>query len=470
MIISFIDRSGAPHVYNHRCCEVLANLLNLILKTAIYQKPCRNAALWMKSTEFVSLRVSFSDVWFYSAISLAGFSITMCLPTLFLILVTVLTLLYALCYYNRKELKPLLYFKKSRISMVIKKGCKRLHQEYKPTFWAQNQHLQTILPWIWWQDEMEFNREYLQMADKGVIALDWVALDGNKVITKVSPVMLLIPDLTGAATDLVAACSEALTRKFRPVVFNRRGHGGSSLTTYRLQSFGDASDLDEAVEFISHMYPYSEIFAVGFSTGSGLLMSYLGETGVSSKLNAAVCISPCYDAEALFKCNKIPEPYNWFWTLKLKSILRQHPCLEAVINYNIALQSSSLKELDERVYAKLNQFNSLEEYWKYNDPMRNITNISIPVLCISALDDPICPRDTIPFSLFKTSNNLFLVTTDIGGHCGFVEDLLPSSWANKLAIDYLETVFNQGVPKQTDDNHLHFLPGFNGTRNRSYTT
>lgn len=424
----------------------------------------------MKSIEFVSLRYSFTDVWFYSAVSLASFSITMCLPASVLVLVVVSAFLYALYHNNRQESKPCLYFKKSRISTVIKKGCKRLNQEYKPTFWARNRHLQTILPWIWWQDEMEFKREYLQMVDKGVVALDWVVVEEEKSISKVSPVMLLIPDLTGSATDLVAACAEAMARKFRPVVFNRRGHSGTSLSTYRLQSFGDAADLDEAIEFITHMYPYSEIFAIGFSTGSGLLMSYLGETGASTKLKAAVCISPCYDAEALFKANSIPEPYNWFWTLKLKSVLRQHPCLGNVINYNLALQSSSIKELDERVYVKLNQYNSLEEYWKYNDPMRNITNISVPVLCVSALDDPICPKDTIPFSLFKTSNNLFLVTTDEGGHCGFLEDSFPSSWAHKLAGEYLETVFKQGVSKQPEDNHVLFFPEFNGTRNRSYTT
>lgn len=286
----------------------------------------------MKPRQFISLSFSFTDVWFYSAASLAGFSITMCLPASLLVFVLVISLLWALYFYSKQELKPCLYFKKSRISVVIKKGCKLLNQDYKPTFWARNRHLQTILPWIWWQEELEFKREYLQMADKGVIALDWVVVDDDKIITKVSPVMLLIPDLTGAAADLVSACTEVLARKFRPVVFNRRGHGGTSLSTYRLQSFGDASDLDEAIEYISHMYPYSEIFAIGFSTGSGLLMSYLGETGVATKLNAAVCISPCYDAEALFKSKSIPEPYNWLWTLKLKSILRQHPCLGNVID------------------------------------------------------------------------------------------------------------------------------------------
>lgn len=68
------------------------------------------------------------------------------------------------------------------------------------------------------------------------------------------------------------------------------------------------------------------------------------------------------------------------------------------------------------------------------------------------------------------SNNLFLVTTEKGGHRGFLEDCLPSSWAKKLACDYLETVFNQDVPKQHEENHVYFFPEFKGARNRSYTT
>ena len=395
----------------------------------------------------------------------------MCLSAVLLVFVVVITIICIRYYQNKHEFKPCLYYKKSRISVVIKKGCKRLNEDYKPTFWARNGHLQTLLPWVWpcWQEELEFRREYLQMADKGVIALDWMEVD-ETAMKKVSPVMLLIPDLTGAAANMAAVCTEVLARNFRPVVFNRRGHCSTVLSTYRLQSFGDARDLEEAIQFIHHMYPYSEIFAIGFSTGSGLLMSYLGEVGNASQLNAAVCISPCYDAEGLFKSNNVPEPYNWLWTFKLKCVLRQHPCLGNVINYNLALQSSSIKELDERVYVKLNQYNSLAEYWKYNDPMRSITNIHIPVLCISALDDPICTKDTIPFSLFKTSSNLFLVTTEKGGHCGFLENGLPTSWANKLACDYLETVYHQGIPKQPEENHIHFFPEFNGTRNRSYTT
>lgn len=361
-----------------------------------------------------------------------------------------------------------LYYKKSRWSVVITKRCQRLAQTFTPTFWATNCHLQTLLPWIWPQQALEFKREYLQMADQGIVALDWLVMDDVHVLNKASPVMLLVPDLSNTSTEMSDMCAEAFARKFRPVVFNRRGHGGAPLSTHRFQSFGETGDIDEAIRFLHHTYPCAEIVAVGFSAGSGLLLSYLGEVGHASHLTSAVCVSPYYDAEELFRLDKFPQPYNWLLTQKLKALLARHPCLGNVIHYNFAMESSGVREFDERVYVKLNQFSSLEEYWKYNNPMRNVAGISIPVLCINALDDPICPKEKIPFSLFKNSSNLLLVATEKGGHCGFFENAFPTSWVNKVACDYLDTVLYQALPKAQEENRRKFTD--NGTRNRSYTT
>ncbi len=54
---------------------------------------------------------------------------------------------------------------------------------------------------------------------------------------------------------------------FRPVVFNKRGHGNSVLTIPKLQSFGDTSDIREAVVFINKQYPQAKMVAIGHSAG-----------------------------------------------------------------------------------------------------------------------------------------------------------------------------------------------------------
>ena len=375
-------------------------------------------------------------------------------------------------YQNNKKSKTQLYYRKTRLSTVILKRCQKLSEPFLPTFWASNCHVQTILSRLLPKEKLEFSREHLQMADKGVISLDWVVVD-ERVFTKACPVAIIIADSTTKANDLADICSMAIARKFRPVFFNRRGQGGTPLTTARLQSFSEPSDLEEAVTFVQSMYPCAEVTAIGCSMGSGLLVSYLGAVGPSTSLTAAVCISPIYDTEGLFK-KQLAQPYDFLLTWKLKNLFVQHPCLANVINFDSALRSKTVKEVDERVYVKLNKYGSLEEYWKYNNPMRNVASVSVPVLCINALDDPICPKEAIPFSLFKTSSNFVLVTTEKGGHCGFLEDTIPSSWAYRVTLEYLESVVHQGLRKTNnnycpEDNHVNLLDVY-GPRGRSYTT
>ena len=377
-------------------------------------------------------------------------------------------ILYLRLRHSQTSFETTLYYKKSRLNVVITKHCTGLAEKFSPTFWATNCHVQTLLHWLWPQKELDFKREYLQMADQGVIALDWAGGLEQASLCKTSPILLLVPDLSQSTPELSDICEEALARKFRPVVFARRGHSDTPLTTRRLQGFGETGDLEEAMRFLHHSYPHADIAAMGFSAGSGLLLSYLGEVGQASLVSSAVCVSPYYDAEELFRQDKFPQPYNWLLTQKLKTILARHPCLDHVIAFDAAMESESVRQIDERVYVQLNKFSSLEGYWKDNNPMRSVGGISIPVLCINALDDPICPKDKIPFSLFKNSSNLLLVATEKGGHCGFFESPFPESWANKLACDYLYSVLYHALPNAQEETRVKFIE--NGTRNRSYTT
>ena len=72
--------------------------------------------------------------------------------------------------------------------------------------------------------------------------------------------------------------------------------------------------------------------------------------------------------------------------------------------------------------------------------MRAIYNVSIPVLCINSMDDPVCVRQNVPFDFFKTHPKIMLATTEHGGHCGFLEYNSLENWAGKVSIDYLTAI------------------------------
>lgn len=115
-------------------------------------------------------------------------------------------------------------------------------------------------------------------------------------------------------------CETALSHGYLPAVFNRRNHNGTPLTTLKLQQFGDPADLREAVRYIRYRQPAGRLYAVSESTGSGLLLSYLGECGSSSYVTAAVCLSPVFRCQSWFE-------NGLFWPLQWALVLYQKICL-----------------------------------------------------------------------------------------------------------------------------------------------
>lgn len=119
-------------------------------------------------------------------------------------------------------------------------------------------------------------------------------------------------------------CAEALAHGYRPVVFNKRDHGGMTLATPKLQEFGCVDDLNQAIDRIQKLYPFSKLYGVGFSAGAGLLSSYLGKMGDTTRLDAVVFISPGFDTHDLFSQGGMHKLYDFFMTLALKNLLYRH--------------------------------------------------------------------------------------------------------------------------------------------------
>ncbi|KAL4224304.1 Alpha/beta hydrolase domain-containing protein 15 [Mactra antiquata] len=277
------------------------------------------------------------------------------------------------------------------------------------------------------------------MADKGVVAIDWYVSSAK--LKRNSPILLIFPRLTGDAISVGQICKLGSANGMRAVVVNRRGHGASFMTTAKMTSTGDTKDTRKVVEYIFNNYPYVHIVGIGVGAGCAALLSYLGEYGSSSHLKAAVNISPSYDnTEKL--CEQIPKFYELFLLFDLKILLlRYWKALYKVIDLKAAiLKSWTLKEFDYHVYCKLYGIETFDSFWCRNDPMRDVDDIAVPVLCINSLDDPVSVKEDIPLDLFEFYPNLLLVTVDKGGHCAFLENSKGESWAAHLAINFVDGV------------------------------
>ncbi|KAL4145519.1 hypothetical protein PRNP1_013187 [Phytophthora ramorum] len=348
----------------------------------------------------------------------------------------------------------------SELNAYMTQALQPLLDKYTPTWWT-NSHIQCFLTFLVPQSPVKYKRDVLTLQDGGRASLDWaLQADLKSPLTEDAPIAIIMHGLVGCSVNMRSLCAEALAHGFRPVVFNKRGHGGLKLATPKLQQFGCVQDLAEAIAHVEKSFPESELYGIGCSAGAGLLCSYLCELGDRSRLRAGVLISPGYNAFDLFCQGKINPVYDFLMTFTLKSFLLRHKKeLGGVVDLNAALRATSIREFDQHVYMKMHGYDDLESYWKVNNPMRDVDNLSMPLLCINALDDPVCTKETIPYHEFRRKPKAMLLATGEGSHCAFYEgNFQLKSWCNGAAMTYLDRLreFNassdaESIPEASGD-------------------
>lgn len=342
--------------------------------------------------------------------------------------------------------------KPSALANWLLRDLQRLSLLESTDWWMRKwPHIQTIIQNLLPADKvLEVARDHLQLADGGIVALDWVV--GPREISQPrtgsnsasSPQLLfIIPNLCGKLTrNTEQLCLLALEKGFYPVIFNRRGQNGCPLVTVKLQAFGEPADLKEAVSYVRFRHPSSLLFVVSEGLGSGLLLSYLGECGSSSYITAASCISPVFRCQEWFQTG-LPWLYEGLLLLYQKFHLsRYSTALRDVFSMEKVLSSNSLQELHQLLFCQCTGGNiSWDEYWEHNDPLRDVDEVAVPVMCICSTDDPIRgpAEKTLPIELFRTNPYFFLSLTHYGGHCGFLtRSNVP--WSHQVTIDYFRSV------------------------------
>ncbi|KAJ8342220.1 hypothetical protein SKAU_G00321480 [Synaphobranchus kaupii] len=345
--------------------------------------------------------------------------------------------------------------------------------------WRASPFLQTVAAACWPSEgAVHFVRDHLQMGDGGLVALDWAVAGApppprrrrTSSNNSANPVLLIIPSSFGKITwNVLKLCDLGLSHGYVPVVFNRRGHNGTPLTTPRLQQFGDPADLREAVRYVRYRRPAARLYAASESTGSGLLLSYLGECGSSSYLTAAACLSPVLRCQAWYDSTPL-WPYGWALLLYQKiclsraaSIDRYKTALGETIRTDAVFSCSSLRSLEEALFcqpelelkgASVREGGGAEggagweEYWESNEPLRDVDEVAVPVLCVCSRDDPVRgePGATLPFDLFRSNPHLFLLLTERGGHCGFSEPeggagvMGRAPWSHRALLEFFRGV------------------------------
>lgn len=369
--------------------------------------------------------------------------------------------LYIVFYLTFVVRKPKIIAKPgSFIYRLIKQRCPFATELYWPTIWCYGGRAQTVVGGVLKSHPLvTYEREILRTRDGGEIALDWC---NTKNPTNPLTVLIL-PGLTGTSQlGYVLHFVLHVTQKLNcaVVVLNNRGLGGLQLKTPRVCCAADTEDLEYVISHLKNKQPRRPVMVAGISLGGIILTNFLckmaeGKSDITDEILGAAIISTPWD---LFKTsNSLEQPlnrilFNRHLTKLLQNVLKEHlsstkfqeMTLKLNCDINSGLNSSTVREFDDKIIAPMSGFKDCNEYYSAATlHTKPLCKINIPLLCLNAADDPFAPEESIPFELLSRCPNIAMVLTKHGGHVGFTEGLFPrgAGLMEKVIVQYSQALF-----------------------------
>ncbi|KAL3814517.1 hypothetical protein ACJIZ3_015785 [Penstemon smallii] len=386
----------------------------------------------------------------------------------------------------------------SKLYHDVVSKCKILHGRYLSTPWLCSPHLQTLFIHRFGNAPLvNYRRQLLTTADGGTLALDWVIHDDDVKKPTVTvddalqhdgenPIIIIIP---GLSSDSDSAYVKHLAfkmakRSWNVVVSNHRGCGGVSLTSDWFYHGGWTGDIRTVVKHLHIQYPKAPLFIVGTSIGANMLVFYLGEDGVNVPITGAAAICSPWDpliCDRFLKRGFIQPFYSRALAFGLKRYAYLHKAVISRIgNWEGVEKSRYCRDFDDSAFRILADCKTVDTYYRCGCSSNVVGNVMVPLLCISALDDPICTNEAIPWDECRSNGNVVLATTQHGGHLPFFEGLTANSLWWVRAVDEYFTVLQSSLwsnPKKEvsygngkkDGNGIQHHEGTNGIQHHEGT-
>ncbi|ONK73605.1 uncharacterized protein A4U43_C04F33370 [Asparagus officinalis] len=162
-----------------------------------------------------------------------------------------------------------------------------------------------------------------------------------------------------------------------------------------------------------------------------LPVKYLGEDGENTPLAGAASICSPWD---LVVCDRfinrklVQRLYDRALALGLKGYAQLHQAvLTRLANWDGIRSSRTVRDFDNHATCIVGKFETVDTYYRHCSSVSFVKGVSVPLLCISALDDPVCTSEAIPWDECRANKNIVLATLPHGGHLAFFKGLTAHS-------------------------------------------
>ncbi|KAI5439896.1 hypothetical protein KIW84_025308 [Lathyrus oleraceus] len=293
--------------------------------------------------------------------------------------------------------------------------------------------------------------------------------DSSSVVNKdeSTPIVILIPGLTSdsSAPYLKHLAYHTAKRGWKVVVSNHRGLGGVPITSDIFYNSGWTEDTRTVVNYVHKENPKAPLFIVGNSVGANILVKYLGEEGENTPVAGVVAVCSPWDlliTDRFITRAPVQKFYDKALTGDLQDYAKLHqPLFSRLGNWEGIMKALSIRDFDDHATRLFAKYETVDTYYRRCSSTPYVKSVSIPLLCISALDDPVCTKEAIPWDECRLNKNIVLATVKHGGHLAFFEGITASSlWWVRAANEFLDVLHSSHyMHQQKKLYHLGALSG-----------
>jgi predicted alpha/beta-fold hydrolase len=260
-----------------------------------------------------------------------------------------------------------------------------------------------------------------------------------------APLMVLVHGLEGSSDSkyMLGIAEKAWQRGFHVLRMNQRNCGGTERLTPTLYNSGMSADYRTVFDELSSGDGFSYIFFAGYSMGGNLVTKMAGECGgaVPSALRGVAAVCPALDLSAC--ADALERRDNYFYQRRFVLGLNARYARKVELfperySRNGFGPIRTVREFDDAITAPQFGYRDAQEYYEAAGAKRCVDKIRVPLLLITAQDDPFVSFEAIRASGAEKNPAIEFVAPKHGGHCGFISNVSGRDrfWAEQRVVDF----------------------------------
>lgn len=329
------------------------------------------------------------------------------------------------------------------------------HRAFRPQWWLRSTHSQSILPSLpvrrllierrtrGWR---RASRELLLDCGDGVTLQAFhssthAAQDSAAQCVEPALAVLLHGWEGSAESQYILSLADVLLAHGCDVIrLNLRDHGDTHHLNRDLFHSCRLPEVVGAMQRLQELFPARRRVLIGYSLGGNFMLRVAAEAPQAGlDIERVIAVSALLDpATTLDAIENGLWIYHSYFVMKwTRSLMRKQAAWPDTYRFGKLLRSRNLRRMTEDLVLQHTDYPDLHSYLRdYAITGERLAGLTVPSTIVTALDDPmIAPAD---LERLADTPLLRVVTTQTGGHCGFLEDLGSHSWVDDFILRELE--------------------------------